>query len=240
MEYKKEYSENLISIINNFEFTKEEEKVLNESLLKLDGHDAQKVFRDMYIFYLNDMSLSEIANIYDRSTRAIQNIFKKVGLNRDKFEAQRIAAKKRNYTEIRKTFKKTMKERFIENQLFGSKIEEYTRIEFSQILNSILPYDVIVGVNAVMSTGELDIPIIVFNENRVYKFGVEVDGIVFHKNKINKDKVKVNNFRKGGYKVYRLSTKAYCKDEKLIYADELRNKINFICQQIKSDIGVRF
>ena len=161
MEYKKEYSENLISIINNFEFTKEEEKVLNESLLKLDGHDAQKVFRDMYIFYLNDMSLSEIANIYDRSTRAIQNIFKKVGLNRDKFEAQRIAAKKRNYTEIRKTFKKTMKERFIENQLFGSKIEEYTRIEFSQILNSILPYDVIVGVNAVMSTGELDIPIIV-------------------------------------------------------------------------------
>ncbi|MDM0609236.1 hypothetical protein QTH02_14060 [Clostridium perfringens] len=35
MEYKKEYSENLISIINNFEFIKEEEKVLNESLLKL-------------------------------------------------------------------------------------------------------------------------------------------------------------------------------------------------------------
>lgn len=240
MKYKKEYSENLISIINNFEFTKEEEKVLNESLLKLHGHDAQKVFRDMYIFYVNDLSTHEIAKIYGRSSRTIQNIFKKVGLNRDRFEAQRIAVKKRNYAEIRKTYKKTMKARFVENQLFGSKIEQYARIEFSQTLNSILPYETIVGVNTAVMAGELDIPIIVLEGNKAHKFGVEIDGIVFHENKLEKDTKKINTFKKNDYKVYRLSTKAYCKDEKLIYADELRNKINFICQQIKSDIGVGF
>lgn len=236
MKYKKEYSENLIAIINNFGFTKEEEKVLNESLLKLQGHDVQAVFRDMYIFYLNDMSLAEIANIYGRSTRAIQNIFKKINLNRDKFEAQRIAVKKRDYAKIRKTYKKTMKERFVENQLFGSKIEQYIRLEFSQKLNDLLPYESIVGINTVTNTGELDIPIIIFKNDKVYRFGVEVDGTYFHENKVMKDTKKVKNFKTDGYKVYRLFTKSYFRREKLIYKNLLMLKINYICNKISEDL----
>ena len=240
MEYKKEYSENLIAIINNFKFTKEEEKVLNESLLKLQDHDVQVVFRDMYIFYLNDMSLAEIANIYGRSTRAIQNIFKKINLNRDKFEAQRIAVKKRNYTKIRKAYKKTMKERFIENQLFGSKIEQYIRLEFSQKLNDLLSYETIIGINTVTNAGELDIPIIILKNDKAYRFGVEVDGIYFHENKVKKDIKKIEAFKKDGYRVYRLSTKSYFKGEKAVYIDDINKKIDFICSLIKEELGVPF
>jgi hypothetical protein len=131
MLYKKDYNSIVVDIINNTELTLEEHKVLMNCLKYLKNKDVFSVFEDMYKLYLNDYSMIELGKIYGRSARAIQLIFKSVGLNRDRFEAQKIAAKNRNYAEIRKSYKKTMYERFIDNQLFGSKIEQLTRCELN-------------------------------------------------------------------------------------------------------------
>lgn len=242
--YEITYDDNkvLLDKINAFTLSKEEYSKLQQMKVILSNpkkHYALDEIENIYKMYLMDYSTSEIADVYNKGNRAIQILFKKVGLNRNRFDAQRIAVKKRDYTKIRKTFKKTMKERFVENQLFGSKIEEYARIEFSQILNSILPYESIIGVNTVLKNGELDIPILVLKENKVYKFGVEVDGKVFHKDKYNKDIIKNEKFNKEGYQIYRLSTKSYVNNEKVIYKEDIKQKINLICNQIKEELTLK-
>lgn len=233
MEYKREYSKELEELIENFKFTEEQEQEFNEAFLLIKGSTAHKVFKDMYIFYINDFSTSEIAKIYNRSQRTIQSLFKKVGLNRDKFESQKIASKKRDYVKIRRTLKKTMKERYMENNLFGSKIEQYVRIEILQMLENIIPYEVIVGINSVLGIGELDIPIIIFKNDKAYKFGIEVNGHLFHKDRSDRDNEKLRRLKEDGYKAFALDTKAYFKDEKIVREKELKKNIQSICNKIK-------
>ena len=98
MKYYKEYSEELLEVLTNFKFTKEQKKEYNKAIKTLHKNSpVREVFKDMYIFYQSEFSMIEIGKIYNRSPRTIQLAFKKAGLNRDRFEAQRIATKKRNY-----------------------------------------------------------------------------------------------------------------------------------------------
>lgn len=73
-----------------------------------------------------------------------------------------------------------MLNRYTENQILGSKVEEYARAQINLILNRLLPNkEIIVGINTITEVGELDIPIIIFCEDKLYKFGIEIDGIFF-------------------------------------------------------------
>ncbi|WP_297423788.1 hypothetical protein [Clostridium sp.] len=242
MLYKKEYNKQISDLIKNTKLSDVENKTLIKCLNCLHNQDVATVFEDMYKLYLNNYSMIELGKIYNRSARTIQLIFKKINLNRDRNQAQKIAAKKRNYIEIRKSFKKTMLERYVDNQLAGSKIEEFARYEFGFLLNKLIPdADIIIGINTMTNKGELDIPIILFYKNKVYKYGVEVDGEFFHDSEERKKADASKDFRLNalGYKIFRLKTKSYFTNESnstIKYIEDLKSKLLIISNIIKEEI----
>lgn len=105
--YIKNYTQVQKEILKNTKLNPEQIKEFNTCIAQLSpGHPVINVFKDIYRFYICDMPVSDIAKMYNKSTRTIQMILKDVGLARDRYKAQRIASKKRDYVAIRKTYKK--------------------------------------------------------------------------------------------------------------------------------------
>ncbi len=179
--YIKNYSDEIKNIINATILTEEQNNILKECISNVKPN-LKDVFEDMYKLFINNLSCNDIGKVYGRNERTIQYIFKNLSLERNLYEAQKIAVKKRNYVNIRRSYKKTMFNRLTTNQLFGSSVENVIRYEISENLREILPngYETIVGINILTTVGELDIPIVILHGNNHYKFGVEVDGTIFH------------------------------------------------------------
>ena len=242
-QYIKKYSDEIKNIINTTILTEEQNNTLKECLSKVKPN-LNHVFEDMYKLYINNLSCNDIGKVYERSERTIQYIFKSLNLERNLYEAQKIAVKKRNYVNIRRSYKKTMFNRLATNQLFGSSVENVIRYEISENLREILPnnYETIVGINTLTTVGELDIPIVILNGNEHYKFGVEVDGTLFHQDeeKVSKDFEKDIRLSRLGYTIFRLETKAYYKmqsDHSIKYYAEIKSKLIDICNNIQSIIN---
>ncbi|MZK53358.1 hypothetical protein [Clostridium beijerinckii] len=247
IEYKKNYSCELQEKINNIKLTDKQEETLKFLLPKMQQCEepATPVFEDLYKLYCANVSTSDIAKIYSKNIRTIQLLLKKCGLARDRKKAQSIAVKKRDYVQIRETFKQTMLDRRINNEMYGSEIEQYVRQRLALMLNKEfkkLNGEAIIGVNTVTPVGELDIPIIILLDNKYYKYGVEVDGMGFHKTRSPKwsnvkDAEKEENLNKLDYKILRIETKAYMmKDEpKIRFENELKGKIKETVKTILND-----
>lgn len=236
--YSKEYDADIIEKLNNYQLDYEDKIFLNSIKTMLKKHCALVVIDDIYKLYKLEFSTHDIAKIYDKSLRAIQQLFKKIGLNRSRKEAQRIAVNNRDYVKIRKTFKKTMKDRFVENQLFGTNIEQVARAELMCELNDILDAEIIVGMNTMLYCGEIDIPIIIIKNNITHKYGVEIDGLLWHDEKqdIN-NKVKISKFEEIGYKIHKIRTKSYSNNSnEIVNYNELRKEILKVCKSIKDDL----
>ncbi|NFF21801.1 hypothetical protein FDF76_12935 [Clostridium botulinum] len=238
-DWEGQYDEDAIKIINSYKLTNKEKLELAECLKKLEKSKPYilNIFEDMYKLYKGGLLCNKICEYYNRNERSIQYIFKHLKIEKTLKEVQAIAKGHRDYAEIRKTFKKTMLNRFIENNLFGTKIENVIRVEASNILNSLLKdAEVIVGINTVNYVGELDIPIIVIKNNIYYKYAIEVDGAIFHNGKqsdINKSK-KMDDI---GYKIFRLETKAYVdKNNKTKRYSETKENLISICNEIYFDV----
>ena len=236
--YLKNYSDEIRKIFNNAVLTSYQDDELKKCLNNIKPY-LKDVFEDMYKLFINDFSCNEIGKIYAKNERTIQYVFKKLGLQRNAYEAQRIAVKKRDYVSIRKTCKKTMLDRLPETQLSGSFIENVVRHDIGLLLQNTLSdeYEIIVGINTMTSAGELDIPIIILHNKKIYKFGIEVNGIFFHegKNIVYKDSNKQTNLEKLGYRTFKIETKAYYRKNSVHnvkYYSELKDKISDICNKI--------
>lgn len=234
--YYKDYSDDVKKIIYDTTLSPDEDEKLKKCM-KIIKPYLKDVFEDMYKLFINDLSCNEIGNVYSKNERTIQYIFKNLGLERDLKDAQKIAAKKRDYISIRKSYKKTMLDRLIKTQLSGSTVEDVVRYKISQILAKELfgEYEVIVGINTMTSVGELDIPIIVTNAINTYKFGIEVNGKFFHEGKMSKDFNKKSNLEQLGYTIFKLETKAYYREKSINnikYYAELEEQIIEICNCI--------
>lgn len=96
MKYDTNYTNEINDAIKNTKLNYSDSIILTNCLRMIKNKDLLSVFEDMYKLYLNDYSMIELSKIYNRSPRTIQWIFKNLGLNRDRFEAQKIASKKRN------------------------------------------------------------------------------------------------------------------------------------------------
>lgn len=246
--YERKYSDKVSNILKNIKLNEEQEITLSNCMNELPRNDKTKlkdIFEDMYKLYISDISTSDIANIYHRNIRTIQLIFKKLGLERDKLKAQSIAVKKRDYKKIRETYKQTMLDRITDNQLYGSEIEQYVRQQLALILNSKIKEiggEAIIGVNTVTSVGELDIPVIILLNNKYYKYGIEVDGIGFHKERrtnwanIN-DTSKEKELNDIGYKILRIESRATISkgSNTIKYLNSLKKSINDTINKILKD-----
>lgn len=243
--YSKNYTDEIQKIINETKFTNEQEEELKSIYRKINIYKSPlvDVLEDMYKLYINDISTSDIADVYNKNIRTIQIILKKLGLQRDRIKAQSIAVKKRDYVEVRKTYKKTMAKRLTRNQLTGSAIENMVRHDINIKLKELLPHIfVVVGVNTMTDVGELDIPIVIYKDEKLYKFGVEVDGRLFHEDNTKriKDKEKVKRLENAGYiKIFRINTKAYLskgEEPQIKYHNEIETKLIEVCNEIVSTI----
>lgn len=116
MKYDTNYTNEINDVIKSTNLSDYDSITLTNCLRSIRNKELLLVFEDMYKLYLNDYSMIELSKIYNRSPRTIQWIFKNLGLNRDRFQAQKIASKKRDHVKIRKTFKETMLNRYVENQ----------------------------------------------------------------------------------------------------------------------------
>ena len=190
-------------IIKNYIFTEEESENLLRMKELLGNSKWKHKIEEIYKLWLNNYSTSDIAKRYNVTVRSIQIHLKRIGLVRDKYEAQAIAKTKRNYKDIILKGKNTM----LKNGIGTSNKEEYLRKRLNIELQLNFPKDdVIVGLNntTVLEGKEIDIPIVVIRGNKVIKIAVEYDGYYWHK---NKDSNKINSLEDRGYKLFIVCSK---------------------------------
>jgi integrase/recombinase XerD len=94
------YSADDKNILNTTQLTSDEEKLLSGLKLELKDKNYASVIEDLYKFYKNNFSTSDLAKMFNVSTRQIQNIFKELRINRDRTSAQKLAVAKRESKQI--------------------------------------------------------------------------------------------------------------------------------------------
>ena len=228
------YDKKALEILKNAKLNKQQKDELDRCMKEVKSFQSD-VFSDMYKLFVNEMAFVQISKYYNRNATTIHKLFKQLGINRNLKEAQAIAGKYRDYSKIRKTFKRTMKERYVKTQLFGSDVENLVRVELNQELNDLLynGYEVVVGINSLFSMGELDIPIIIIKASNLYKFGLEVDNNYIHKNRNQRNKLKVSKFKKIGYHIFKLDVNATIRNDGHIgNIGNLQDDIKSVCNNI--------
>lgn len=231
--------------LSKIELTEDEIKTIKEANMKTTRKRFKKNLVNVYkLMFRKDYSTSDIAEMFGVGVRTVQIYLKEVEWNRDRKEAQRIAVKKRDYTAIRKTLKKTMSERYVTNHLFGTKIENYIRQRLNILSGEKLPsLEIIVGVNTMNITDyEIDIPVIIFKGDKCFKFAIQVDGTGYHSDEsaIERDYRSNKSVIKQGYMPLRIFTKAsYLNNDKqrLTYKDEVENGIQKVIDEIEKAIN---
>jgi len=232
------YDKKALEILKNAKLNKQQKDELDRCMKEVKSFQSD-VFSDMYKLFVNEMAFVQISKYYNRNATTIHKLFKQLGINRNLKEAQAIAGKYRDYSKIRKTFKRTMKERYVKTQLFGSDVENLVRVELNQELNDLLynGYEVVVGINSLFSMGELDIPIIIIKGNEFYKFGVEVGNYYIHDGRTEGDDIKISKFKQSGYNVMKFDTNATVyKNGRIRNYSKLCQDVKLICKSIKKDI----
>lgn len=242
MEYKHwevaEYDKKASKILKSIKLNEQQQNELDRCIKEIKP-SQKDVFEDMYKLYAGGISCYHMAQYYYIGARAIQKLFHNLEIQRSITETQSIAAKRRDYVEIRTKSKRTAKERFVKTQLFGSDVENLARVELSQHLKSLLgnKYEVIVGINSMVNVGELDIPIIIINGGNFYKFGIEVGNVFTHGCRKEKDRLKRLKLEEMGYYITELDTNATVLNDGYIKNyEQLKQNVKIIGKKIKEEI----
>jgi hypothetical protein len=195
------------------------------------------IIEDLYILIeKRNISTTDIARIYDVSTRTVQVWLKELGLNRTPKEAQQIAVTKRDYKTIKRTIKSTTMNNSLSNELSGSEVESYVRNKLNLLLGEALnDYEVIVGINGIgISNIESDIPIVLIKGRKIFKFIIEIAGVLNQRRPLGETKELKKNIlvESKGYKILELEAKDYFNDDNIIYKSDLDSKLAIIINQI--------
>lgn len=230
MKYNKDkYTEDIKNKLKNCVLTEYDNEIIKKLKENTKSKDINNVVSDIYILFEKyKYSPKEIGELYSRSARTIEIFLKNNNLQRDRFEAQKIASKKRNYKEIMNKGRNTI----FNNSCFGSNPEQHLRME----LNTKLPiyfqnFEIIIGMNnkSILDDGkEVDIPIIILNGNKIIKIAIEFDGAYWH-NK-NKDEKKDVLLKNKDYKIFRF------KQNNKTNKNDIDNFIYDIIKYIKNNI----
>jgi AraC-like DNA-binding protein len=82
-------------------------KVYNKTITGIE--QITNLIEELYVLrYKLNLSIGDISNYYGKEESSIQKMFKELGWNRNRYEAQAITTTKRNYTEIRAKSKQTL------------------------------------------------------------------------------------------------------------------------------------
>lgn len=239
---------NILNEIKSVNFSKEEiNKIDNlKQIINSNNHRKyNKFIKQINIFYklyklgYSTREISKLTNNYF-SGDGIFSILKEAGLVRNRDDAQKIGATKRDYGSIKNKMKNTMNER--NTNLLGSTVEDYIRNKLDTILYDVLSqdYEIVIGKNTIniLKQYENDIPIIIIKNNVIYKFAIEFDGDYWHINNKN-DEIKDKLLYNKGYKLFRINSKATITSDGIFkYQNDLNEKIEDIANKIKEHINL--
>lgn len=212
--YLPNYTKEIIQLLEGVELTEDELSII----CKLKKNNIEKkyylVIDDLYKLYKLNFTPTEIALIFNKSTRTIQMIMKSLQLNRD---------------------------RYYSTQIKYSDTEGYIRMKLNLDLSSILSeYEVIVGVNSLeILDSEINIPIIIIKNSEIYKFAIEVNGFYTHNDEyaIKKNKIKEISSKEKKYEFITINTKPHYNHESdFICKESIDKEIQFIIKNITKKI----
>jgi hypothetical protein len=191
---------------------KELESLVNEikcSEWRVNEKSKLENYIDLYkLRYLLEILTEIMARYFNISRVQIYRKLKEMGWTYTKKQSAQIATKIKNYSQISIKGKKTLLKK--STRLFGSDQENYVRQKLNLYLGDFLEgADIIVGVNSpyILDGGyEVDIPIIIFFNNQVYKYAIEVNGDYWHNKQITQkhDKEKSLKLKDKGYQLFNI------------------------------------
>lgn len=193
----------------------------------------KELYVTMYYYtQILEYSTTQIASHYGVSVRSIELVLEELGLNRNRFEAQKIAVKHRDYSQIRAT-KKANRLNSLSADLFGSNPENYIRLFLNELLTIHVPNGVtsIVGLPSqnIVRNNEIDIPVVLILGNQtIYRFAIEINGTYWHNDKDAHDIAKANKCYGSGWNYVSIDIKrSYsvneCKEKVINTVDYILN-----------------
>jgi hypothetical protein len=205
-----------IETINNYKLKNEDVNIISILRGKYKYKKYYPIVKELYILFINGYSPKDLGKVFNKDARTFQLFFKENGLSRDRYEAQAIAKEKRDYKQILNKGRETRLKN--NTDINGSKPEIYTR----QYLNCRLPLEfpsieIIVGLNnkSILENGkEIDIPIIIINKDKTYKFAIEYNGDYWHENK-NKDINKLEMINQKDYHLFYIAPKQHATNKQI-------------------------
>ena len=230
-------------MLDNALLTNEEKLILNNLKIRMKDKTYSPIIEALYKFNKSNYSPSDLSEIFKVSTRQIQLIFKDLGINRDRYEAQQIAVGKRDYEGIRKAYKNTILEKLSDTKQFEFSSDQYVRYQVYILLSELLPEcEVIVGISSMdIVNNEIDIPIIIINRNSLYKYIILFDTSIASKKEPVKNRNKNKNLKAfyKGYTLFKISSKAYfdlSDNPKIKYEREIKSRLLEIVNSVTSEV----
>lgn len=231
------------NILENTLLTNEENETIKELKILQKDRAYCCVIEDFYKFHKNNYSTSELGVIFNVSTRQIQNIFKELGINRNQIEAQNVSMINRDHEKISKTYKNTLLEKLSNSELSETSLEVQIRHQLDVILRNRLPNcEIVVAISSMnIVNEESNIPIIIIDNNYLYKFVVEIGEYTFGKKEVSNKKEKNKNSKAfyKGYTLFKLNTHNYLKsgdNPSMKYENEIKHKIVEIVNSIENEV----
>lgn len=235
------------SLFNGDEFrerTNDSRGIINCKALPYYGvKTEEELIRRLYYYhYICELSTYDISRIYNFSQRAIEQLLSQLKMNLTASEAQKRAAKKRDYRKISVTRRHTMARTLSYDGVFGSHAENVVRTLLSTKMEVLFSdkFEIIVGLNtrSIISPLEVDIPIIMIHKdsNEIIKIAVEVDGEQYHKSEddLKRDNEKNRIIIEHGWKIMRIKIPVGMRTDNLI-GDKINKAIDDMIGVLKQN-----
>lgn len=207
--------------------------------------DIEELIKIMYFFvHVEKLCTSEIATIFGKDRLTVAKVIKNFNMNISRQEARkRVEINGRgNHRQSAVAGRQTMLQRAIKNGVTSNNSENICRATIETRLYmylNVTEYEFIVGLssNAIIPPKEIDIPIMIYEKcsDKYYRYAIELDGNVWHKDKGNKDEEKNVSIENTCWKLIRIEFKDALKNKKKI-AEGFRKMADDVCMIILSDI----
>lgn len=207
------------------------------------GHNDVMIFikEIYYLRFIEKFTVKEFSILYDRSTRTINNMLKKLSCNFTKQEAQENVVKRgrRNYSKAFITRRENHVKNILNSGLTGSNEENICRLMINDQLIKLIDskdYEIVVGVSnrTIIAPYEIDIPLVIINKktNKIIKYAVEYNGDVWHKDRKEMDKYKELKLNELGWKYFALEYHSNSGD----ITERFKQAINSFCEMLATEI----
>jgi len=207
--------------------------------------DLEELIKKMYFLVYKEMlNTSEIALIFGKDRLTVGKVIRLFNMNISRKEARRRIEKngRGNHSQSAVEGKKVMLKQAIKNGITGSNSENICRALIETYLYTYFKpeeYEFLVGISSytIVYPREIDIPVLIYERktDKYYRYAIELDGSIWHKNSEESDKEKEEMIKNTNWKLIRIWFKA-AERSKIKMEKGFRKMADEVCMIISSDI----